>query len=150
MQQLLVVSCTLHQSASSVVHTIFLNRVGWERRCLHTAYARLQGLDAVAGNAAAQGLIHLGSFYVNSSTSTATPGAFNSGDMQHSNGSGSGEKSLTKQHPNGSGSSGLYSGLASYRPAPRTAYMASRLYGMSGSQVGLDFGCLGTSKLRSR
>lgn len=114
----------------------------------------LQGVDAVAANAAAQGLIHLGSYYVNSSASTAPLGglngmngngsSMNGSDMQHSSsGSGSGRGLRQQQQQQPGSSKGPYGVPGSYRPAPRTLYTVSRLYAMSGSQVGWLWTCAG-------
>jgi hypothetical protein len=97
--------------------------------------------------------MHLGSYYVNPSEtcSTAPPSFSIHGDdmpslnsSTHSSGSGDSlRKQLSppaplqpqQQHGNGNGSS---NGLAgSYRPAPRTSYMVSKLYNLP-SQVRLE------------
>jgi hypothetical protein len=102
-----------------------------------------QGVDGVAADAQAQGLMHLGSYYVNLSCSTDPPGlTMNGSDAQaNSSNTHSSGDSLQKQAQQPSSSSGGSNGHAhtsvSYRPAPRTPYMASRLYNLSGSQVRL-------------
>lgn len=87
--------------------------------------------------------MHLGSYYVNLSCSTAPPGVtiHGSDGLVHSSSTHGSGDSLQKQVQQQSSSSGGSNGHAhtagSYRPAPRTPYMASRLYNLSGSQVRL-------------
>lgn len=107
-------------------------------------------MDGAAADAQAQGLIHLGSFYINCSSSSTNPmvhGAdasdtLNGGSM-HSSGAGgsfgsggSGHSGSRKHGLLGSGSGSGGGGYSGYRPAPRTPYMASKLYTMTGSKVG--------------
>lgn len=110
-------------------------------------------MDGAAADAQAQGLIHLGSFYLNCSSSSTYPmvhGADASntlnGSSMHSSGAGgsfgSGGSGHSGSRKHGLGSAGASSGCGGsggyggYRPAPRTPYMASKLYAMTGSKVG--------------
>lgn len=106
----------------------------------------LQGVDVAAADALARGLMHLGSYYVNETCSTVPPGlSIHSDDMPslnsstHSSGSGDSlrkQPQQQQQHSNGS-SNGL---AGTYRPAPRTSYIVSKLYNMP-SQVRCTSGC---------
>jgi hypothetical protein len=106
-------------------------------------------VDGVAADAQAQGLMHLGSFYVNmSQSSTAPPNALHSSNHQQQQlsmngvrrscdgGSGDSNDSNGSMGGNCNGSMGGNCN-GSYRPAPRTQHLASRLYARSGNQVGL-------------
>lgn len=121
--------------------------------------ASSQGAEGAAADAQAAGLMHLGSFYVNPSMSSTTNPMIqlvnshsHSTDDSVGSGGGGGEGSTpcSKCGAVGIGVPGACCGggnngqqqqqngvvqCSSYRPAPRTPYMASRLYTMNGSVV---------------